>query len=309
MRYLFIINPIAGNGKGLKYISKIQHYFKDRTEEFNIELTQYKNHGEEIAKKYADSNNYHIFAIGGDGTINEVLNGMAGTNSILSIIPCGTGNDFIKTLYGNCVIEDYIANLIEGNTIYVDLAKVNSRYYLNIASVGFDSEVAYNVSKFKRLRFLPGIIAYLFSVLYTAFKFRAIDLEIEINNKVVKQKTFLLAAANGKCYGGGFFIAPEASLFDEKLDICNIKKVTFLKLLTSIKKAINGDIKHIKEVSYSKCKRVMVTSPKEFTLNVDGELLKTNRAEFEIFSKGIQVMMPRSSAVNMPSYSKESVNF
>jgi diacylglycerol kinase (ATP) len=309
MRYLFIINPIAGNGKGLKYISKIQEYFNDKDAEFKIEVTQHKNHGCEIAKEYSHNNDCHIFAIGGDGTINEVLNGIVGTNSILSIIPCGTGNDFVKTLYGSYFIEDYVTTLIEGISTSIDLAKVNDRYYLNIASVGFDSEVAYNVTKFKGLKFLPGIICYLLSVLYTAFKFRAIDLEIYIDNKVEKQKTFLLAAANGKCYGGGIFITPEATIFDGKLDICNIKRVSVLKLLTSIGKAIKGDIKHIKEVSYSKCNKAIVTSSTEFTLNIDGELLKTNHAEFQIIPRGIQMMLPLDAIVYSPMHSKESVNF
>ncbi|MEG0771731.1 diacylglycerol kinase family protein [Clostridium sp.] len=309
MRYLFIINPIAGNGKGLTYIDKIQDYFKDKSEEFKIELTEYKNHAEEIAREYSCRNDYHIFAVGGDGTINEVLNGLIGTNSILSIIPCGTGNDFVKTLYQDFDIENYISKLVEGCSTYIDLAKVNNRYYLNISSVGFDAEVAYNVTKFKHIKFLPGSISYLLSVLYTAFKFRALDLEIHLDSKVINQKTFLLASSNGKCYGGGFFITPEASIFDGKLDICNIKEVSLFKLLTSIGKALKGDIKHIKEVSYSKCEKVIISSSNEFTLNVDGELLRTNHADFKIIPKGIKVMLPSDATVPIQAQIQESVNF
>jgi diacylglycerol kinase (ATP) len=309
MRYLFIINPKAGSGRGLNYINKIQEYFKDKSEEFKIELTEYKNHAQEIAREYSCRKDYHIFAIGGDGTINEVLNGVIGTNSILSIIPCGTGNDFVKTLYQDFTIDNYVSKLVEGTATYIDLAKVNNRYYLNISSVGFDAEVAYNVTKFKSIKFLPGSICYLLSVLYTAFKFRPLDLEIHLDNKVINQQTFLLASSNGKCYGGGFFITPEASIFDGRLDICNIKKITLFKLLTSIGKALKGDIKHIKEVSYSKCEEVIISSSNEFTLNVDGELLRTNHADFKIIPKGIKVMLPCDTSATIPTQLQDSVNF
>lgn len=309
MRYLFIINPIAGKGKGLIYIDKIQQYFKDKDEDFKIELTQHKNHAQEIARDYSQREDYHIFAIGGDGTINEVLNGIIGSNSILSIIPCGTGNDFVKTLYQDFAIENYISQLTEGHSTYIDIAKVNNRHYLNISSVGFDAEVAYNVEKFKRIKFLPGSITYLFSVLYTAFKFKALNLNIHLDGNIINQKTFLLACSNGKCYGGGFFITPEASIFDGKLDVCNIRKVSLIKLLTSIGKALKGNIKNIKEVSYSNCKKVIVSSDKDFSLNVDGELLRTNHAEFQVIPNGIKVMLPLENTVPIPMQIKESSNF
>lgn len=308
MTYLFIINPIAGKGKGLKYINKIEDYFKDKDDEFIIKLTEYKNHAKEIAKEYSSKADYHVFAIGGDGTVNEVLNGIIGTNSTLSIIPCGTGNDFVKTLYHNQEIDDYIEKLSLGQSTYIDIAKVNDSYYLNISSVGFDAEVVYNTKKFKYNRFMPSSLAYLAGVLYTAFIFKAIPLNIKVDNLTICQKTFLLTASNGKCYGGGIFITPEASITDGELDICSISKVSICKLLMSIGKAIKGNIKDIKEVTYYKGKKVLVTSEKEFSLNLDGELLRTMKAEFEIIPKGIKIMLPITASNSFDLYKQDPLN-
>ncbi|MPM63525.1 Diacylglycerol kinase [bioreactor metagenome] len=295
MKYLFIINPIAGKGRGLEYISKIEEYFKNKDAEFHIKLTQYKDHGEEIVKEFCSNSTYHVFAIGGDGTVNEVLNGLVGTNSFLSIIPCGTGNDFVKTLYENVKPEDYLHSLTNGIPCSIDLASVNERYYLNISSVGFDAEVAYNARKFKYHKYFPNSLSYLTSIFYTAFKFKAMDLNILVDNNYINQKTFLLAVSNGKCYGGGVFITPDANIIDGNLDICSVKKVTIFKLLMSLKKAFDGNIKDIKEVSYHNCKKAIISSPKEFALNVDGELLRTNHAEFSVIHKGLNVILPQES--------------
>lgn len=298
MKYLFIINPVAGKGRGLEYISKIEEYFKDKNIEFHIKLTQYKNHGEQITRDYCSQDTYHVFAIGGDGTVNEVLNGLIGTNSLLSIIPCGTGNDFVKTLYGDLTVDNYLHLLINGKLCSVDLASVNHRYYLNISSVGFDAEVAYNARKFKYNKFFPNSLSYLTSVFYTAFRFKSMDLQILVDNTHITQKTFLLAVSNGKCYGGGIYITPDANIFDGNLDICSIEKVTILKLLLSIKKAFDGNIKDIKQVSYHNCKKAIISSPMDFALNVDGELLRTNHAEFNIIPNGLKVMLPQESICN-----------
>lgn len=295
MKYLFIINPVAGKGRGLEYISKIEEYFKNKDAEFHIKLTQYKDHGEEIVKEFCSNGIYHVFAIGGDGTVNEVLNGLVGTSSFLSIIPCGTGNDFVKTLYENVKLEDYLHSLINGISCSIDLASVNGRYYLNISSVGFDAEVAYNARKFKYNKYFPNSLSYLTSIFYTAFNFKSMDLKILVDNNHITQKTFLFAVSNGKCYGGGVFITPEANIIDGNLDICSVKKVTILKLLMSLKKAFDGNIKDIKEVSYHNCKKAIISSPKEFALNVDGELLRTNHAEFSVIHKGLNVILPQES--------------
>ncbi|WP_291583591.1 diacylglycerol/lipid kinase family protein [Clostridium sp. UBA6640] len=292
MKNLFIINPIAGKGRSLEYIDKIKEYFDDLQEEYIIEITEYKNHAIEIAKEYTSKGTYRVFAVGGDGTINEVLNGLIGSDSVLCVIPTGTGNDFVRTLYKNKDFEDILDSLISGQEHYIDLAKSNDRYFINIASVGFDAEVVYNARMFKNRRFIPSSFAYILSIIYTAFNFKSINMSIKIGEQYIKESTFLLAACNGKCYGGGVMIAPKADMKDGLLDICIVKRPNLFTILKSIPKALKGDLENIEEVNYYYGKKITVKGDREFILNADGELFRQTEAEFELIENGMKVIVP-----------------
>lgn len=292
MKNLFIINPVAGKGRSLEYIDKIKNYFDDLQEEYIIEITEYKDHAIEIAKEYTSKDTYRVFAVGGDGTINEVLNGLIGSDSVLCVIPTGTGNDFVRTLYKDKEIEDILDSLISGQEHYIDLAKSNDRYFINIASVGFDAEVVYNARMFKNRRFIPSSFAYILSVIYTAFNFKSINMTIKIGEQYIKESTFLLAACNGKCYGGGVMIAPKADMKDGLLDICVIRRPGLFTLLKSIPKALKGELEDIEEVNYYSGKKIIVEGDREFILNADGELFKQTQAEFELIENGMKVVIP-----------------
>jgi len=292
MKNLFIINPVAGKGRSLEYIDKIKNYFDDLQEEYIIEITEYKDHAIEIAKEYTSKDTYRVFAVGGDGTINEVLNGLIGSDSVLCVIPTGTGNDFVRTLYKDKEIEDVLDSLISGQEHYIDLAKSNDRYFINIASVGFDAEVVYNARMFKNRRFIPSSFAYILSVIYTAFNFKSINMTIKIGEQYIKESTFLLAACNGKCYGGGVMIAPKADMKDGLLDICVIRRPGLFTLLKSIPKALKGELEDIEEVNYYSGKKIIVEGDREFILNADGELFRQTQAEFELIENGMKVVIP-----------------
>ena len=292
MKNLFIINPVAGKGRSLEYIDKIKNYFDDLQEEYIIEITEYKDHAIKIAKEYTSKDTYRVFAVGGDGTINEVLNGLIGSDSVLCVIPTGTGNDFVRTLYKDKEIEDVLDSLISGQEHYIDLAKSNDRYFINIASVGFDAEVVYNARMFKNRRFIPSSFAYILSVIYTAFNFKSINMTIKIGEQYIKESTFLLAACNGKCYGGGVMIAPKADMKDGLLDICVIRRPGLFTLLKSIPKALKGELEDIEEVNYYSGKKIIVEGDREFILNADGELFRQTQAEFELIENGMKVVIP-----------------
>ena len=106
MKHLFIINPFAGKGKTLKYIEQINNAFKKIKDEYFIEITKYPMHASLIAKEYSSKGDFRIYSVGGDGTLNEVLNGMAESNSSLAIIPGGSGNDFIRSIYKKNHMKD-----------------------------------------------------------------------------------------------------------------------------------------------------------------------------------------------------------
>lgn len=290
--HLFIVNPKAEKGKTLKILPRIKEHFKEAGNTCIIEITKYPGHATEIASHYTSLGNYRIYAVGGDGTLNEVLNGMAGSGSSLGVIPCGSGNDFIKSLHKLDKDIDILGETINGEVQLLDIGRVQDRYFLNIASAGIDAEVANNVRRFKRMPILPGAFAYLMSVIFTILKYKAGNLEISIDNRVFKMNAALLAVANGKFYGGGFMVAPEADLTDGTFDICAVSRISRLRMLVLFPKLLKGTHDEISEVSFFRGKSIKINSSRDMVINVDGELIKNSSINFEIIEKGIKFIVP-----------------
>lgn len=292
MKHLFIINPTAGKGKNLSLIPEIEKILEVKKEEYFIEVTKGVGHATEIVKNYVKNDDYRVYSVGGDGTLNEVLNGIVGSNSTLAVIPSGTGNDFSRNIYEYSDVLTSLEQAINGKDVFLDLARVNDRYFINIASVGFDAEVAYNTANFKKLPFVGGSLAYIFGIIETVFKYKSVHLNITIDEKKLNIKSLLAAIANGKCYGGGILMTPDAILDDGVFDVCIIEEVNKLKILRLFPKAIKGQHASIKEVSFYRGRKVKISCDEEVSLNIDGEILRVREVEFEIIPKGIKVVMP-----------------
>lgn len=321
MKHLFIINPIAGKGKALEYIPKIKEYFSRIKDIFFIEVTKYPGHAIELVKKYVSKDTFRVYSVGGDGTLNEVLNGMAGSNSSLAIIPAGSGNDFVKSIFNysfdknnstvknlsdkdiivrdtNDIVTDSFKNnllekLINGNEATVDIGRINNRYFINISSLGFDAEVVYKSHKIKKFPLITGLLAYILSVLVTLINYRSNPLKIVIDGQTIEKGTLLVAIANGRYYGGGMEAVPSADLNDGLLDICLIEYVGRLKILKFLPKFIKGQHTSIKEVSFFKGKNIRIISNNKIAMNIDGETNIINgKVDFEIVPKGIRIVMP-----------------
>lgn len=293
MKHLFVVNPVAGKGKSLSYISKIHELFKFNDDNYIIEITEEKGHAIDLVRKYVQKDDYRVYAIGGDGTVNEVLNGLVDSNSSLAVIPCGTGNDFARTLIPDYKLHtDILQHTIMGYEKYIDLAKANGRYFINISSVGFDSEVIYNARHFKKSKFIPSGLAYILSLFYTPFIFKALNMDINIDGQEFIQENLLLAASNGKCYGGGIPIAPHANIEDGFLDVCMVSNASLSRLLHVLPKALKGNHISAEEVKFFKGKKITVESENDFILNADGELERINKVEFEIIPHKVKVVVP-----------------
>lgn len=292
MKHLFIVNPKAGKGKAIQLIPEIKNAFKNSSEEFIIELTEKEGHATELVKNYVNKENYRVYAVGGDGTLNEVLNGMANTESCLGVIPSGSGNDFIKSICKEKLSKDIVKSTINGKLKMIDLAKVDDRYFINISSVGIDAEVVDNAKALKKYPFISGKLAYILSAIITIFKYKYKSMELIIDDKKLTLKNTLIAFANGKYYGGGMKVAPEADVEDGFFDICAISKLSRIKMLALFPKLIKGVHSQVKEVSFYKGKKVIMSSEQEIIINVDGEIIKSRRVIFEIIPKKINFIVP-----------------
>lgn len=294
MRYVFIVNLSAGNKKiTLKLIETVKKVMDIGGFNYKIVYTEYPTHAMEIARQEAQvGDEFVAFSCGGDGTIFEVVNGLAGfKNAILGVLPIGTGNDFVKS-FGKR--EDFldINKQISGNIVDCDLIKADDVYSINQCSVGMDAMVGDNVKHFKRFH-LSGGLAYNLAVVYTLFCRFGAKLKISIDNgPFVDKKCLFATCANGRYYGGGYYSAPTAITNDGFLEhsILNVSsKLKMIPLLGQYKKGLHIDKDYCE---YGKCSSMEIIADREIAVNVDGEIFKKKRVKFEIIKKGIRLLIP-----------------
>jgi YegS/Rv2252/BmrU family lipid kinase len=293
MEHLFIINPVAGKGKALKFIKEIKSLFVNSGKKYSIRITEKPGHATEIAREYTKKGSLRVYSVGGDGTLNEVINGMVGSNSSLAIIPTGSGNDFIKSVISSSLEpKDILMRAINGKVRLTDLAKVNEKYFINISSIGFDAEVVYNTNKIKKLPGIPGKLAYILGAIITLFKYNNNYLKVNIDGHYIETKSLLTAVANGRYYGGGMLPTPNAEIDDGQFDICLISEVNRFKIFRFLPRFIKGLHGSLKEVSFYRGKKITIECDRDLTINIDGEVNKVRKASFEIIPKGIRIVVP-----------------
>ena len=287
-KHVFILNPQAGFKKTEQMKTLIQNSFGKLAE---IRLTERAGHATEIAREYVGS---VLYAVGGDGTANEVLCGTVGSDNTLCVIPQGSGNDFVRTLYakvkGKHDPKKILNKLKDFCQRKIDCGRANQSFFMNIASVGFDAEVVRNSERYKNNPLLRRF-SYILSMFYTIFHYHGTDLEGEIDGVPFRQKSLLFCIANGKYYGGGIKIAPEAVIDDGKLDAYLIESVpawVFLSVMPLLAVGKHTGLRFVKHVRAEK----IVIRGKDLTLNLDGELSPAQEAIFEVLPGGLKILSP-----------------
>lgn len=298
MKHIFIINPIAGKKDLEIHLKKeIRKLYKEM--DYVFEITASKGHATKIAEQYASTGEeVRIYACGGDGTLNEVVNGMYQyPNASLAVIPIGTGNDFIK-YFADYNIKDFldVHRLMEGTEIKIDILRCANRACINIASVGFDARVVQNVSKFKRLPFVDGQFAYMLAVFNSFFSSMKFRYKIQIDDEIIHSKDYIfIVMANAKFYGGSFLPTPDASIEDGYLDILTIDSLSRFKVTGLIKVYKQGKHLDYDFVHHQLCKKVKIFSDDDIVLNLDGETLVAKNPEIEVLPKQVRFILPKKN--------------
>lgn len=281
MHYIFIVNPTSGKGKALKISKKIVEVCNELKLNYDIHYTSYPKEATEIALKYKNENNI-IFSVGGDGTLLEVLNGVVGTKNLLGIVPAGSGNDFYRVLEDTS--EEYIKT---------DIGKVNDTYFLNVTSFGIDAETAKNVLLMKKLK-VPSSLVYIFSLIYTFLKYKQNYFEFKTDKIKEEGKFTILTICNGNFYGGGFHIAPYASVKDGYFDIYYVKKISKLKILKLVGKLKAGTHENSIHVNKIIDNKISIESDTELICNIDGEIIRDKKFEIKLIKDGINLYNNKS---------------
>ncbi len=273
MKYIFVINSFTLKDEINEVIHRIKDFCVKNNMEFEVEINNEDNSTEDIVKKYKKCG-YTIVAVGGDGMINRVLNALVGTNNTLGFIPCGTGNDFYRS------VSKEMKNEIEE----CDVIKINDRYFINVACFGIDADVANNKGLIKS-KIIPKSQRYNVSVINSFLKYEPRHFILKINNEEIEGDFATVAVCNGGYYGSGYNISPNFKLNNGLIDVYAVEddnKFNIMKMILSMKK---GKHEKYKKVHKFQTNKLTIISNKEINSNIDGEELESKKFNIEVKGK------------------------
>ncbi len=278
-QYSIILNPEAGKGHGRKLLPRVTAAFNERGATYELHQTAGPGDATRLARTAAGN---IVVAVGGDGTINEVANGLVENPRPLGILPAGSGNDFIKAVKVPKDFAGAVDTLFRGKLASIDVGFVSTgggegnsggRHFVNGVGVGFDAAVA---AKTAEIRFLTGVPLYLAAVFQTIGKYTPPRFSSEIDGKRGESRNFLVAIGNGPCAGGGFYLTPDAVIDDGLLDVCLIDPVSIPTILRLMPKVMAGKHGKAKQVKFIRCRNIRLDSSDQFYVHADGEIVGRN---------------------------------
>lgn len=271
-RKLFIVgNPAAGKKKLGETIRQLSDYIQSRELSYEIHDTAQTRSAARTVAEEMDGSYTDLVIVGGDGTINESINGLKHDVPI-SIIPAGTGDDFAKNIDLGKSREDHFATAIDGDIRQIDLGKCNDRKFANGIGIGFDGQIVEDMVA-KRVRLLKGHAAYYYHVLRILGSYRERPFGYEMDGKTIEKELILLTIGNGTTFGGGFRLMPDAKIDDGWLDICEIGKLSPLRRFLNIHRLSKGSHVELDVVNSYQAQQIVVKENPLVYAHIDGERL------------------------------------
>ncbi len=299
-KYIFIINPKAGkNNKSMGFIGKIEAACRAYELDSEIYITKSVGDAKEYVKMRCEGLDRptRFYACGGDGTINEVINGAVNCPlASVGILPLGSGNDYIKIFKGVDFLN--LPAQINGRPKEVDLIKIGERYVANMVNIGFDATVAHNFVKFKTIPAVSGKAAYAISVFYSLVSKISKRMTITLDDGTEICDDMLLCSLSKGIYcGGQYKTAPLADVSDGFMDICPIKKISrtqFLKFFNLYKNGAHVSNPELSPyVSYHKCKKATIKCRDKVAVCFDGDTtFLDGTVTFEVAPKAVKIIIP-----------------
>lgn len=296
--FVFVLNPLSGNGKSLKtwlqieaklQAQNIEHKILHSTSE--VETTAY------LEKAKRTNSIRAVVVIGGDGTISSVIQSFANTNTPIAIFPTGSGNDTARMFQLTNDPERFLEALFAYQITTIDLLKVNERFGITIAGVGIDAMIGHRVNQafykpiLSKLRMGP--LAYLIAATLSVLSFQSFNGEMTIDNeKITIRNGWLIACGNTASYGGGLAICPQASPTDGLLNITLFHKLKRFRAIKRIVPALLGGKEIFKEgVTYKEGTRLTIQTDRALPTIVDGEITRTTPLQITIHKKALHLLL------------------
>jgi YegS/Rv2252/BmrU family lipid kinase len=302
--WLVIVNPNAGIGRAKKDWAHISGLLNRRGFDYLIRFTEGPMHAIELVSEYIEKGFRKIIVVGGDGTMNEVVNGIFKQQTVptteisLGMISVGTGNDWGRTFNIPQNYEKAVAVLKNEHTMLQDAGTVSyfnseekkERFFINMAGLGFDGLVAQKTNADK-VKGKSNPFLYLANLMSSLFTFKSCGTRVVVDDQEVKDKIFSISIGIGQYNGGGMRQAPDAKPDDGLFDITLIKAMTKLSVIANVNRLYNGTIKKHKNVEGLTGKKVIIESDQPVLLETDGESLGHSPFEFNIVPQSIRVIV------------------
>lgn len=276
--YVYLVNRFNLKESTDEMIRRLKEVSDEYGRDYEIIVNETPEEAGAVMSRFQDTE-YIITAIGGDGSINRLLNDLVGTKNILAFIPAGTGNDFARTCMND--MEDGIHD--------IDLIRVNDRYCVNVVCFGIDADIA-NDDTFIHNRFIPRKMRFNAGVLYHFLNHKkGRPLRVQYDGRIEKRRFTTIIAANSQYYGCGYNVSPESRLDDGTMEVFlvrNLRRLKIAMLILSMKNA--GHLKN-PSVKILKTKKISITAATEFKANIDGEPLQGRHFELEMVPRALRI--------------------
>ena len=288
-RALLIVNPSSGRELASEHADRIAATLRSRYEDVEVVTTAGDGDAERAAAAAAVSGRETIYVAGGDGTVNEAVNGVAGAGLLdgarFGIIPLGTGNDFAAGLGIPADVDQALEVLQAERELRVDLGKVNGRIFINTSGGGFIAEVSLAVTP--QLKTIAGRLAYLIGGAQALLEYEPVSATVtaEPGGFRLGLKVYTFAVCNSRLIGGGRLIAPSAIIDDGLLDLCLIEGMSAVEFLALARKVADGGHVDDDRVRYLQASSIVVELEPEASINTDGEVLSARRCEYSVLPK------------------------
>jgi YegS/Rv2252/BmrU family lipid kinase len=304
VKWMVVVNPNAGHGKGKKDWKQISSYLNKYNIDYQYCFTQYPFHAIELTGEAISNGFRNFIGVGGDGTMNEIVNGIFGqqdvptTDITIATITVGTGNDWGRMFDIPAGYEESVRIISEGKTtihdaglcIYHRGEKEERRFFINIAGLGFDAMVVKLTNRQKE-RGRKGKAIYMWNLLMSLIVYRHIHTDVEIDNNKVSNQTFTISIGIGKYSGGGMMQTPRALHDDGLFDITIIKSIPKGEVIRNLKRLYDGSIYDHPKIEWYRGKTIRINSDTEIYAEADGESLGHSPIDFCILPKCINVII------------------
>ena len=269
--YDIIVNPIGGKGKSLKALKEAEEVLKAHGALYTVHNTEYAGHATEIARELSRKPDTKLIVMGGDGSFNEVLNGIENFDNVtLGIVACGTGNDFIRASGHPSKVKDAVELILKNNVGYVDYIDLGTRRCLNVAGTGMDVDV---LVRYANMKAFKGKAKYDASLIDTLIHLNFHHLRLTIDGNTMEKTVFMIGVGNGKCIGGGMPICANAIVDDGLLDVVLVNEIKKRQIPGMLLKFLKG--KHIGQpcTEEYRAKEVCIECLDGGKIETDGEIV------------------------------------